>query len=317
MQNRGGYNDYIRYQQKTQHNAVTPDLASAAEEIVNSNASNLEAAVIYAKNGVPVFPCKPNKRPLTQHGFHDASTDIERITKFWSRNPTALIGVPTGEISGVFVIDIDGAKGWETYRGKLFGGVPKTLWTRTGGGGAHILLAYPYGVELRNTASQIGPCVDTRGNGGYIIVPPSVTANAYAYQNPGAKLAIMPDMLITACKPHEQEEPRETFKAEPGEITDERLAAWYSSVISGECRDIERTPEGGRNSRLFCAAGRCGQVAIRCGLTADAPGRELLSAARRAGLEQREAAITIWSGFKEAVKRGPAPDPQERERRRP
>jgi hypothetical protein len=60
------------------------------------------------EEGIPVFPCNPyNKRPLTEHGFKGATTDPERIRPWWREHPQAMIGIPTGSASGVFVIDLD------------------------------------------------------------------------------------------------------------------------------------------------------------------------------------------------------------------
>jgi hypothetical protein len=68
----------------------------------------LAAALSYADSGIPVFPCNPdNKRPLTEHGFKDATTDPVRIRSWWREHPSAMIGVPTGPASGIFVVDLD------------------------------------------------------------------------------------------------------------------------------------------------------------------------------------------------------------------
>jgi hypothetical protein len=72
----------------------------------------ISVALGYAARGWPVFPCNPlNKRPLTEHGFKDASTDPFQIRKWWGANPNAMIGVPTGAASGVWVLDIDQGDG--------------------------------------------------------------------------------------------------------------------------------------------------------------------------------------------------------------
>jgi hypothetical protein len=68
------------------------------------------AAVAYATAGVAVFPCVPGgKRPLTEHGFHDASTDPDQVTLWWGRFPTANIGIPTGSVVDVLDIDVHAA----------------------------------------------------------------------------------------------------------------------------------------------------------------------------------------------------------------
>ncbi|HWV57440.1 MAG TPA: bifunctional DNA primase/polymerase, partial [Longimicrobiales bacterium] len=67
-----------------------------------------EAAARFAAAGVPVFPCVPGgKRPLVEHGFHDATADARLVAGWWRRWPGANIGVPTGAASGVEVVDVD------------------------------------------------------------------------------------------------------------------------------------------------------------------------------------------------------------------
>src|SRR5690349_11262728 len=61
-----------------------------------------------SENGWPVFPCSPEtKAPLTRRGFYDATTDLDQIIKWWTRNPNAMVGVPTGDRTGIFVLDIN------------------------------------------------------------------------------------------------------------------------------------------------------------------------------------------------------------------
>jgi hypothetical protein len=145
--------------------------------IVKNNAFDLPtAALLYAEQGVPVFPCRPNKTPWTVHGFKDATTDEKQIRSWWSHHPDALIGVPTGEASGWLVLDIDvkdGAKGAESLSAliKTHGQLPATRVTQTRSGGWHYYFKNVPGV--RNSTSKIAPGVDVRAEGGYVIVPPS------------------------------------------------------------------------------------------------------------------------------------------------
>ena len=75
------------------------------------NKSPKEIALnIVNKLNLPVFPCMENKRPFTKNGFKSATKDPDEVNNFWNRFPKALIGVPTGKISGLFVIDIDEGK---------------------------------------------------------------------------------------------------------------------------------------------------------------------------------------------------------------
>jgi hypothetical protein len=139
----------------------------------------LKAALAYAGRGVPVFPCEPGaKRPLTSNGHWDATTDRRTIERWWERWPSANVGLPTGQESGIVVLDVDvEAGGLESLaRLKRAGApVPKTARTRTGGGGIHVFFRYPGTTEIRNSAGLLGPGLDVRGEGGYVVVPPSQT----------------------------------------------------------------------------------------------------------------------------------------------
>jgi DNA-binding transcriptional ArsR family regulator len=163
----------------------------------------------YAEKSIPVFPCKPRgKEPLTAHGFHDASTDPDRIRAWWSRWPDANIAMPTGKRSGLvgadgkrivlLVVDGDPRNGAYDSLAELHEEgyeLPLTATIKTGGGGFHHYLRCPEGVEIRNSAGKLGPGLDIRGEGGYVILPPSVTEGPYEvlHKRP---LAEAPEWLI-------------------------------------------------------------------------------------------------------------------------
>jgi Bifunctional DNA primase/polymerase, N-terminal len=130
-----------------------------------------------------VFPCEPGaKRPLTRNGHWDATTDPRIIERWWQRWPSANVGVPTGKKSGVVVLDVDVDDGGLESLAKLERAVapaPKTARVRTGGGGIHVFFRYPRGTEIRNSAGLLGPGLDVRGEGGYVVVPPSRTHSSY------------------------------------------------------------------------------------------------------------------------------------------
>lgn len=145
----------------------------------------LGAALVYARRRVPVFPCEPGgKRPLTYNGFWDATTETRRIRTWWSRWPTANVGVPTGGYSGLLVLDVDVRGGGFERLAVLereHGPLPKTARARTGGGGVHVYFKYPAEERVRNSAGTLGPGLDVRGEGGYVVVPPSRTDGSYAW----------------------------------------------------------------------------------------------------------------------------------------
>lgn len=162
-----------------------------------------DAAMAYAEHGTPVFPCRPTKCPYTAHGFHDASTDPVQITAWWTKWPSALIGVPTGAASGIDVLDIDGPAGAESLAALLaeHGELPTTRAARTGGGGTHYY--FRADKRVKNSTNKLGKNIDIRGAGGYIIVPPSVSAKGtYAYiGDPDAPLAEWPQWIINKLCP--------------------------------------------------------------------------------------------------------------------
>lgn len=144
----------------------------------------LSAALDYASRGFPVFPCK-NKMPLTPHGFHDATRETARLKAWWRRWPDAQIGVPTGRVSGLFVLDIDPDKGGDTNLKLLeaqHGELPDTPTVITGGGGNHHYFTMPETQVTTGSQGTLGAGIDTRGEGGYVIVPPSPHASGRAYE---------------------------------------------------------------------------------------------------------------------------------------
>lgn len=140
----------------------------------------LDAAYRYVERLGPVFPCKPwpDKSPYTDNGFKDASRDPNVIAAWWRRWPDALIGLPTGTPIDRVVLDIDmkgGVNGWATLARLESTPIPPAVPTViTASGGAHLYFARPEG-GLRNTAGKrgrgIGPGLDWRGDGGYVILP--------------------------------------------------------------------------------------------------------------------------------------------------
>jgi hypothetical protein len=142
-------------------------------------ATLLKAALAVARNGKPVFPCKPGgKEPLTRRGHIDATTDPRKIHMWWKRWPNANIAVPTGGRSGMLVVDVDHLAGLDALEAE-YGQLPETRTHSTGSGGMHLIFAYPEDSDIRNSAGKLGEGLDVRGEGGYIIVPPSRTTRPY------------------------------------------------------------------------------------------------------------------------------------------
>jgi len=143
----------------------------------------LAAALTYADLGYAVFPCAPGgKVPLTEHGFHDATADPERIEQWWSRQPDANIGMPT---QGMIVIDADVIDGqpnpWLDAEPDKLLALTVAPMAVTPRGGVHYVFRQPPDKAWRSTESRLAPKVDTRADGGYIVVPPSVREDGKTY----------------------------------------------------------------------------------------------------------------------------------------
>lgn len=143
---------------------------------------HLDAALAYAKRGWNVFPLgegsKMPKIPKSAggRGLHDATTDPTMIREWWRRWPRANIGIRTGAVSGIIVLDIDARHGgFDTLACLeiLHDRLPVTLTVRTPSGGEHRYFAHP-GDVLPNSAGKLGPGLDVRGDGGYVVAPPSI-----------------------------------------------------------------------------------------------------------------------------------------------
>lgn len=142
----------------------------------------LKAALGHAARRRSVFPCKPGgKEPLTPNGHLDATTDPRKIHMWWNRHPDANPAMPTGERTGILAVDHDTYKkeaaSLQEVEAKL-GPVSEGITIETGSGGRQYLFRYPKGSNIRNATSVL-PGVDIRGEGGYILLPGSVTKGVY------------------------------------------------------------------------------------------------------------------------------------------
>jgi hypothetical protein len=214
----------------------------------------LVAAIHYASRGLPVFPCLPRgKRPAVARGFHAATTNPATVRRYWT-DPERNIGIPTGASSGFWALDLDGAEGAATLRAleMKHGALPKTRTVVTSRG-KHVWFAYPGSIPT--TVGRIGPGVDTRGNDGYIVAPPSVhqTGHRYAFLgDPWAPIESAPAWLIIAARAKPVKLITERAVAT---IRRARLAGAYGrAALQAETAALAATPPGSRNNALNRAA---------------------------------------------------------------
>ena len=258
--------------------------------------STRDAALVFARAGIPVFPCiGEGKRPLTRAGFHDASCDVDRVRGWWSRWPNANIGMPTGATSGIDVVDIDvagEASGFSAFdraaTARLVEG--ELARVRTPSGGLHVY--FPAEPSRPQRCWQAAAAqIDFRGAGGYVLVPPSMlasergrvvyrlfslsAANARPLDAESLRLFIDPRPVRSAESVHSSSSPDA-----------ERLATWVS-----------RLQEGERNHGLFWAACRLAEA----GFTSSDVEAALGPAAGSIGLPEWEIATTIRSAVRQAA----------------
>ena len=258
-------------------------------------------ALANARRGWRVFPCAPRgKVPQTTHGVKDASTDPETIRGWARRWPSANIAVATGMASGFFAVDVDGGTGEETLAAltKKHGALPDTLEARTGGGGRHLLFRHP-DKGLRNSAGKLGPGLDVRGDGGYVILPPSVHPSGKPYEWRAGRA---PDDLPIA---EAQGWLLDLLSAGPSATQSKPVntsPAYAEAVLAGELAGLARAPEGTRNDTLNAAAFSCGKYVAAGALPRGLVERALLAQAGAIGLPECEVRATIASGLAAGTK---------------
>lgn len=271
-----------------------------------ATAQLLATALAYGQRGLRVLPIRPgDKRPLTEHGLHDATTDAMVITAWWQQSRNANIGIATGAASGIWVLDIDGAEGEEsllTLVASTNASLPATVISCTPRGGRHIWFTWPSaGPEIRNSAGKLGTGIDVRGEGGYVLAPPSIGANDIGYTwsaNCARSIAPAPDWLLRLVAPP---------PAPPRAITPpppcRNLDAYVTRAVNGELGRLDTAGIGQRNHTLNRSAFALAQL-VKAGALPEPWYRATLeSKALAIGLGLVETRKTIDSAFAAAQPR--------------
>ncbi len=213
------------------------------DEMAAGSEALLEAARGYARLGWSVIPIQPRgKRPLVPWvEFQQRAPSLDQIDAWFRRWPDANVGVVTGRISGLVVVDIDPAHGGDDSLEAIareHGPLTTSLQAATGGGGRHLYFGHP-GVPVPNRVG-LYPGIDVRGDGGCVVAPPSVhpSGGRYRWVSPrGPGRERLPDLPAWAARMLTAEHRR----GRP-------LQHWRSLVREG-------VQEGGRNSTIASLAG--------------------------------------------------------------
>src|SRR5919106_4663568 len=203
---------------KGSEGALPPtQMVRSKDPLFSNDASPFQAALGYAGRNWAVLPLhwvhhgactcgnvdcpSPGKHPRTTNGLKDATTDPAQIQEWWQRWPKANVGIATGSGSGlaVAVIDLDVHKGGlESWAGLAAQDGPvETLSVITGSGGRHLYFWAPEEVPLKSTADRIASGIDTRAEGGYVVVLPSIHFSGHRYRWANSlPPAPLPDWLL-------------------------------------------------------------------------------------------------------------------------
>lgn len=237
----------------------------------------LAEALALSAQGLPCFPCSASKAPITPHGFKDATADRNDLALLWRLHPGPLVGVPTGDASGLNVLDIDarhGGRGWfSENRARL----PATRVHRTRSGGLHLVFRHEPG--LRCSAGRVAPGVDVRADGGYVIWWPAAALPVLCAASP----APWPAWL------------RESPRPRP---VGRRIVVPDDAALMRLVRVVATGRPGERNRLTFWAACRVGEMVSSGLLGDDAAVAIIVEAASRAGLPLAEAQRTVRSGLR-------------------
>ena len=156
----------------------------------------------YIEDGLAVFPLSRNSKVPRKgsNGYKDATKSIDEAKELWEMNPGANVGIATGSISELVVIDIDvkndvdGMKSYEKLCDEY--GIPVTRTARTPSGGIHYYFGLPDGAVI-NCQAGLRPGIDIRGEGGYIVAPPSrIGDSCYEWIDEDVEIQVIPSWLV-------------------------------------------------------------------------------------------------------------------------
>lgn len=274
--------------------------------------SALDAALSLAVNGWRIFPCRAkDKLPLVKAWPTVATSDAEQIRRWWAQFPDAMIGLPTGREAGVWVLDADvrsdGRDGlvWIHEMEEACEPLPGGPTSATPSGGRHFFFRYDPDEPVTNRRGKLPPGVDVRGDGGFVVLPPSVREDGQAYiwltSPEDADFPDAPRWLLSLLRRSEQTPPSasaEHFVEEPAS------GRYAESALERECRSMANAPSGTRNQTLNTAAFNLGQLVGSGALASERVRAELIAASCACGLYQddpRAVEKTIASGLRAGI----------------
>jgi hypothetical protein len=266
----------------------------------------LIAALAYARAGLPIFPCCPkSKRPLCVCGFKDATTQEKQIRTWWTRWPDAMIGLPTGAETGVFVLDVDRDENTDGFAAlasleKQHGNLPETLRSVTPRGGSHYFFRWHNGIK--NNAGKLGLGIDVRGEGGYVILPPSRRDDGkrYEWAETSASAPVeAPQWLTELCRA-----PKGFDRTSSAHSTGKREEAYASKALETQARRLACTRPGTRNNAANAGAYSMGRLVARGWIEVETVEARLFDACCCNGLVNEDGEAKVRATLRSGIKAG-------------
>jgi hypothetical protein len=293
---------------------------SAVGTLVRDAAIILAVALRYAGRGLAVFPARPDKKCSYKSADHSdgrkwgMTRDPVEIAQDFTRWPNARIGIPTGAINRIVVIEIDTLAG-HGIDGAIalaelvaaHGALPVTQQAISPTGSIHRYFRHPGpGIKIKTTASVIGDGIDVRGDGGMVIAPPSVNLDGRAYRwinrNP---IAAMPAWLVELTKE----------KPAPASTISQRAVAtirrpfngpnrYGTAALDREIAALANTAPGARNAALNRASFSLHQLVAGAELDAGLVRHRLIDASTANGLVADDGLPSVLATIKSGMRAG-------------
>lgn len=253
-----------------------------------------DAALRYARHGWPVFPCRARgKKPVTDNGFHAATTDENQVARWWTQTPMANVGFCPGK-AGLLVLD------WDSEDGRLLAQElgcysepgPTVITAR----GEHLYF------RKRNHwigNRKLGGVLDVRADGGYVLLAPSVHPSGHVYRWAGTDFDF-PDLPPKVWNLLQEKPPPApaSEEAPPVQAGTPRRQRYVQAAIEQELLALATAVEGTRNNALNVAAFSLGRFVETGEVDLNRLVDVLTFAARHAGLADEETTRTIDSAFR-------------------
>lgn len=273
-------------------------------------------ALLYARRSWPVFPLfgvtengcecrrsacaedrsKWGKHPRTMSGFKDATVDEQQIREWWSMWPNSNVGVATG--GGLVAVDVDPRHGGEETIERLAEErtFPRAPTVATGGGGLHFYFA---GDLARGGIDALGPGVDVKATGGYVVMPPSLhgSGQRYAWLVFDAEPEPLPDWLTPIERPR--------YTPEPGTPATPHGTNYALGALRSEFEQARTRRDGQRRRNGLYEAGlKLSRFRLSDELAYDDIVRALAAAGVESGLPADEATAHVTNGLDQGIRNG-------------